>query len=521
VANAATLDSAVLQSAGAVSSKVRVRFAPSPTGYLHVGGARTALFNWLYAKNTGGTFVLRVEDTDRARSTKDSEDAVLEDLKWLGLEWDEGPGKGGPHGPYRQSERTDIYGKLVEELVQKGVAFPCFCSDLEIEQARKDAQERNLPPVYRGKWAQASAEEVEAEKAKGTPFCYRFRVPKHKDIVIKDTIRGDVKFNTDTLGDFVIMRSNGLPVYNFCVAADDALMQITHVIRAEEHLPNTLRQVLIYNAFDWKIPNFAHVSLILAADKSKLSKRHGATSVGEFREQGCLASAMVNFLSLLGWNDGTEQEIFTPQELQDKFSLGRINKSAAVFDRAKLDWMNGQYLKTLPIDEIVPLLSEQWTSSGLLTRESSPFVQTAARLVQSSLHLVNDANKELQHMLDYPFTQTLASEDVSEVLQDDFPQVVRAIVEAHDSGALEGALKEGEAGFKKWLKKALGKEQSRKGKRLFMPTRVALTGSMHGPEIGGVLELLHLEDGDVADSSKFVKLEDRIAILKEWLSHQL
>lgn len=461
----------------------------------------------------------RIEDTDRARSTKESEQAVLEDLKWLGLHWDEGPDIGGPHAPYRQSERTEIYNKLVDELVEKDLAFPCFCSDEEIDESRREAERDGLPPIYRGRWADATAEEVEAEKAKGTPYCYRFRVPKHQDVVIDDSVRGSITFSTDTLGDFVIMRSNGLPVYNFCVAADDALMKITHVIRADEHLPNTLRQVLIYNAFGWKTPNFAHVSLILAGDKSKLSKRHGATSVGEYRQQGCLPSAMLNFLSLLGWNDGTEQEIYSKDELTQIFSLDRIHKSGAVFDKAKLEWMNGQYLKHLPTDEVVPLLAEQWTSSGLLKKSDSPFVQTAARLVKSSLYLVNDANKELQHMLEYPFTQVLASEEVSEILQDDFPAVVKAIVDAHDSGELASALKDGEAGFGKWLK-ALGKEQGRKGKRLFMPTRVALTGSMHGPEIGGVLELLENENGDVSESSNFVALEDRISILKDWLSHQ-
>ncbi|EIE26633.1 non-discriminatory gln-glu-trna synthetase [Coccomyxa subellipsoidea C-169] len=505
-----------LNSAG----QVRVRFAPSPTGNLHVGGARTALFNYLYACNTGGKMVLRVEDTDQARSTKESEAAVLRDLAWLGIKWDEGPDIGGEHGPYRQSERTALYKQYVDTLVEQGKAYPCFCTDEELQQMKADAETKSLPPIYRGKWASASQDEVQQELAKGTPYCYRFRVPSDQEILIPDRIRGDVRFNTNALGDFVILRSNGLPVYNFCVAVDDALMRITHVIRAEEHLPNTLRQVLIYEALGFSIPTFGHVSLILAPDKSKLSKRHGATSVGEFREQGFLPEAMVNYLSLLGWNDGTEQELFSAEELQQKFSLERITKSAAVFDKTKLSWMNGQYLRALPDEEVISIASSLWTESGLLAKSDSAFVHRAVSILKNSLELIVDADTQLRELLDYPLEASIANDEkVAAVLEDNFAEVANAVVAAFDSGELPAALAEGADAYKGWMK-ALGKAQKRKGKRLFMPLRVALTGTSHGPDVGEVLGLLTLEDGDVKEAGAYVPLSQRVEALRGWLAKQ-
>ena len=498
---------------------VRVRFAPSPTGNLHIGGARTALFNWLYAKNQGGTMVLRIEDTDKARSTIESEQAVLRDLAWLGIKWDEGPDVGGPYGPYRQSERKDIYKKYVDQLVEAGVAYPCFCSDEELEKMKAEAEEKKLPPIYRGKWATASKEEVEAEMARGTPYCYRFRVPKNEIIKINDIVRGEVKWNTDTLGDFVLLRSNGLPVYNFCVAIDDASMKITHVLRAEEHLPNTLRQVLIYKALGFPIPTFGHMSLILAPDKSKLSKRHGATSVGEFKEEGFLAPAMVNFLSLLGWNDGTEQEIFTEQELCDKFTLDRITKSGAVFDKTKLSWMNGQHLRSLDQDTMQSMVGRALKDAGLVKEVDSPFAKAAVEIVSSSLELVNDAEKEVVPLLEYPLEETLASDSAKKILEDDFVQVAKAVLEAYDAGDLQAAIAGEPKGFKDWIS-SIGKAQERKGKRLFMPIRIALTGRMQGPDVGDVMRLLALESGDVQAPHHVLHIDDRMSTLRSWVDSQ-
>lgn len=501
-------------------SGVRVRFAPSPTGNLHVGGARTALFNWLFARATGGRFILRVEDTDLQRSTRESEAAMVRDLQWLGLDWDEGPDLPGPFGPYRQSERTALYQQLADKLLRQGQVYRCFCTDQELEAMRADQEARKLPPKYAGKWSRASEAEVAAELAKGTPHSYRFRVPSDKIIKINDLVRGEVSWNTDTLGDFVVLRSNGQPVYNFCVSVDDGRMKISHVIRAEEHLPNTLRQALIYEALGLPMPVFGHVSLILAPDRSKLSKRHGATSVGQFKEMGLLPQAMVNYLALLGWNDGTEDEIFTPKQLVEKFSLSRVTKSAAIFDNTKLTWLNGQHLRLLSDAQAEDLLASQWASSGMIKEGegSRETVQQCSSLVRNGLELIADADVELQGLLTYPLQETLASDDARPVLEDGLADVSAALLSEWDSGALLAAIDGGADAWKKWMK-GFGKAAGRKGKRLFMPLRVLLTGCMHGPDVGETLRMLRTAEGDdsLAASGKAmcVGVEERIRILRE------
>ena len=487
---------------------VRVRFAPSPTGNLHVGGARTALFNWLYARNLGGKLILRVEDTDQARSTRESEDAMVRDLKWLGLDWDEGPDCGGPYGPYRQSERQAIYKQLAMQLVEEGHAYPCFCTDKELTMMKEEQEAKKLPPKYTGKWATASEEEVDAEMAKGTPFVYRFRVPEGERIEIDDMIRGKVGWDTDTLGDFVLLRSNGLPVYNFCVAVDDATMGITHVLRAEEHLPNTLRQALVYDALKFPRPTFGHMSLILAPDRSKLSKRHGATSVGQFKDQGYLSSTMINYLSLLGWNDGTEQEIYETSELVERFGVDRINKSPAVFDNVKLNWMNGQHIRLLPEEERDAMVGKVLVERGLATEAESAFAKKAAAMCANSIELVEDAASEVEAILGYPLAENAEDAKMAKIFEDDFGEIADAVVAGFDSGELRSAIEAGE--FKAFVN-ATGKALERKGKRLFMPFRVALTGRMQGPDVGEVMDLL-LAEG-VPD--KAVKLEERVEELKK------
>jgi len=492
---------------------VRVRFAPSPTGNLHVGGARTALFNWLYARKTGGKFVVRVEDTDQARSTRESEEAMIRDLKWLGLDWDEGPDKEGDCGPYRQSEREAIYKEYADKLVEGGQAYPCFCTDEELDAMRAHAEANKLPPKYTGKWSSASAEEVQEMKDKGVPFVYRFRVPENELITINDIVRGEVTWNTDTVGDFVLIRSNGLPVYNFCVAIDDATMGITHVLRAEEHLPNTLRQMLVYQALGFEQPQFGHMSLILAPDKSKLSKRHGATSVGDFKEQGYLPEAMVNYLSMLGWNDGSEKEIYTVEELYEAFQLERITKSPAVFDKTKLSWMNGQHLRALPVETSKGMIGEQLVGCGLLASNQGPLVDALVACVQNNLELVADAEKEVRPLLGFPLAETMASGGASKVVEDEYGEIVTAVVEGFESGALPGAIAAGD--FKGWVN-GVGKALGRKGKRLFMPMRIALTGRMQGPDVGEVLSILALAEGQVAEEGALMLLPERVAALKAW-----
>lgn len=494
---------------------VRVRFAPSPTGSLHVGGARTALFNWLYAKKTGGKFILRVEDTDTARSTRESEQSMLADLNWLGLDYDEGPEKGGEFGPYRQSERGAIYQTLARRLMKSGHVYKCFCTDEELEQMRAEQEAKKLPPKYVGKWKTASEEEVKAMEATGAPYTYRFRVPEGERIEIDDLIRGKVGWDTDTLGDFVILRSNGIPVYNFCVAVDDATMGITHVLRAEEHLPNTLRQALVYDALEFKRPIFGHMSLILAPDRSKLSKRHGATSVGQFKEQGYLQKTMINFLALLGWNDGTEKEIYEVDELAPLFEIERINKSPAVFDTVKLNWMNGQHIKLLPESEQNEMLGAAMEKSGVMSASASDDAKKMAiSLVKDSIELTEDVSAKVKEILEYPLQEEMkTNEQMQKVIEDDFQPIVDAIVTAYESGELQECVKNNEV--KKFIN-ATGKALDRKGKRLFMPFRIALTGRTAGPEVGDALVLLGmLKDGD---SSSAVLLDERIKTLKETFS---
>src|SRR5262245_2925160 len=333
-------------------SEVRVRFAPSPTGSLHIGGARTALFNWLFARGREGLMALRVEDTDVERSTSESERAVVDDLRWLGLDWDEGPEVGGPYGPYRQSERKEIYRREANRLCAAELAYPCFCTDEELEARRRAAQAAGRTPQYDGTCRDLDEEERAERRAEGRSESIRFRVPG-EPAVVRDLIRGDVVFPADAVGDFVILRSNGLPTYNFACVVDDAAMRFTHVIRGEEHLSNTNRQVFLYRALGHPEPAFAHISLILNPDRSKMSKRKGeeATFVSEFRAQGYLPEALINFLALLGWSWDGEREIFSRDELVEKFSLERVNATPAVFNREKLEWMNGQYLRAMPLEE--------------------------------------------------------------------------------------------------------------------------------------------------------------------------
>jgi len=473
-----------------------------------VGGARTALFNYLYAKRRGGTFVLRVEDTDQARSTRASEESMIADLKWLGLDWDEGPDIGGPCEPYRQSERGEIYLALANRLVESGHVYKCFCTDEELEEMKAKQEAEKLPPKYMGKWSTASAAEVQEMLDKGVPYTYRFRVPEGQRIEIDDLVRGKVGWDTDTLGDFVLMRSNGMPVYNFCVAVDDATMGITHVLRAEEHLPNTLRQVLVYNALGFPTPTFAHMSLILAPDRSKLSKRHGATSVGQFKDEGYLSKTMVNYLALLGWNDGSEKEIFEIDELCKLFGIDRITKSPAVFDKVKLNWMNGQHLRLLPEAEVETLVGEALKASGLVKESSGSAVSAILPMIKESIELVQDVVPQVQQIFGYPLKENMEDEAMKKVLEDDFQPIVNAIVAGHESGALGAAVKEGNV--KKFINDT-GKALDRKGKRLFMPFRIALTGRMQGPEVGDVLVLLEKAAGS---SDAIISLDERVATLK-------
>ena len=326
---------------------MRVRFAPSPTGNLHIGTLRTALFNQLFAKARGATTVLRIEDTDLARSNPAYETSIMEGLAWMGLIPDEGPHCDGGYGPYRQSERAALYLAAADRLVASGHAYFCFCSAADLDAERADADAQKQPYVYSGKCRHLSTDRRDEYLAEKRPYTYKFHVPIEGDIMVSDLIRGDIVFESRLIGDFVMMKSDGMPSYNFAVVVDDIAMAITHVIRGEDHISNTPKQIALFHALGATLPAFAHLPMILGPDKSKLSKRHGATNVTEYREQGFLAEAMFNYLSLLGWSSPDEKEIMTPAEIFERFSLDRVSKSGAVFDLTKLTWMNGQYIRDM------------------------------------------------------------------------------------------------------------------------------------------------------------------------------
>lgn len=510
--------------ANSKTSTVRVRFAPSPTGALHVGGARTALYNWLHAKKKKGSFVLRVEDTDLARSTRESEDMVLSDLRWLGLHWDEGPDVGGERAPYRQSERGDIYIKLAEKLLQEGKAYPCFCTEEELEAKRLQAEAEGRPPQYDGTWRNADEAEVRRRMHAGEPYTVRFKVPHGSRVIIDDVIRGKVAWDANsTVGDFILLRSNGVPVYNFCVAVDDILMGMSTVIRAEEHLTNTLRQVLIVRALDYATPEYAHCSLILGSDRSKLSKRHGATSITQFREEGYLPSAMINYLATLGWNDGSEKEIYSVDELIKAFDISRITKSPAMFDGDKLRYINGQHLRALSDEELEALVIPEWLSSGVFTeavQKNEQLARSAIQLVRGSMELLKDASEYITAALSFPLEETVEGEEAKEMVQEGggFKELAEIVLRDYDAGEFPtGSAGEDHAGvWKKWVK-ATGKATGRKGKRLYHPLRLALTGKMSGPDVGSILEVMYLSEQDKA-AACLVPLSARMEMLRAVLN---
>jgi glutamyl-tRNA synthetase len=468
---------------------VRVRFAPSPTGSLHIGGARTALFNWLFTRGQKGSFVLRIEDTDRERSTAESERAVIEDLRWLGFDWDEGPETGGDHGPYRQSERQELYAGLARELLEKGNAYPCFCTDEELAERRAAVQKATLSPKDQWVCRDLTEEKRAAKRAEGRPESIRFRVPGNP-IVVRDLVRGNVEFGGDVVGDFVILRSNGLPTYNFACVVDDSGMGITHVLRGEEHLSNTNRQIMVYRALGLEEPQYAHISLILNPDRSKMSKRSGeaATFVSEFRDQGYIPEALINFLVLLGWSLDGEREFFTRDELVELFSLERVNATPAVFDRVKLEWMNGYYLRNMPLPERVARVKE-----FLATHDRLPQRDDLDELLTKTVAAVGDRMKTLVDVEDY----------AGFAFSEDFPVDAKARTEMlGKEGAranLEAmaemveSIEEFSTEKLEARARSLAERLGVKAGQLFFPARVALTGQKKAPGLFEVMDLLGRE----------------------------
>lgn len=356
---------------------IRVRFAPSPTGTLHIGGARTALFNWLFARKYKGKMVLRIEDSDIRRSREDSALGIIDGLRWLGLDWDEGPEAGGDYGPYRQSERLPIYSGYLRQLLEQDQAYYCFCTAEQLAAEKEAARQSKKDYKYGGHCRHISKSEAQERIRSGERAVVRFKAPAHGSVVVNDLIRGEVGFDNRLLDDFILAKSDGGPTYNFAVVVDDHCMAISHVIRAEEHLSNTPKQILLYKALGWGLPQFAHVSMILAPDRSKLSKRHGATSVQEFRDDGYLPEALINYLALLGWSSKEDRDFWSREELLDRFSLDGISRSPAIYDIEKLSWMNGNYLAQADSERIAALLYEdaQRKSSPISTDQLLPVIE--------------------------------------------------------------------------------------------------------------------------------------------------
>ncbi|MCR3921098.1 MAG: glutamate--tRNA ligase [Firmicutes bacterium] len=470
-------------------AEVRVRFAPSPTGPLHIGGARSALFNWLFARHHHGIMVVRIEDTDLDRSTRAYEELILESMRWLGMDWDEGIGVGGPNGPYRQQERLHLYQPFVEQLLESGQAYHCYCSEEELDAERQKLTAQGQTPRYLGKCRNLSQQDREEKCAVGRKPVVRFRVPEDTLLVVDDMVRGRVEFESDGIGDFIIVKSDGIPTYNFAVVLDDALMNITHILRGEEHLSNTPRQLLIYQALNFKLPRFAHISLILGEDRSKMSKRHGATSVVQYRDQGYLPEALVNFLALLGWSPEGEKEIYTAEELAQLFSLERVSKSPAVFNFAKLKWMNAHYIKEAPLEDITKQCVPYLQKAGLVEANPSPqqwmWLEQVVATSQEKIEYLAQAPELLQAFFGETVILDQSDEDAKRVLAlETSPAVIAAfLTKVQEVSEWDGDLV-------RQLIKEVGKNVGVKGKALFMTVRVAVSGQSHGPDLNALLVLL-------------------------------
>lgn len=479
--------------------QVRVRFAPSPTGALHIGGARTALFNWLYARRNGGSLILRLEDTDNQRSTQESAHGILEGLRWLGIDWDEGPDRGGPFAPYRQSQRLDIYQLYLQALLDAGAAYYCFCSPQDLAEEKARALKAGGDYKYSGR-CRCLGKEVALQRVRdGYPAVIRLRAPASGVTLVNDLIRGAVEFDNSLMDDFIIAKSDGWPTYNFAVVIDDHTMDISHVIRAEEHLSNTPRQVLIYQALNWELPQFAHVSMILAPDRSKLSKRHGATSVQEFRDLGYLPQALLNYLALLGWSSGTDQELWDMKDVIPLFSLDQVSRSAAVYDLDKLTWINGHYISRAEPGMLLEEMLRSERVQAWLSDFTMDYLLAVVELIKGRAKLIPDLIDAAAYFFE-PVSgydakgvkKHFAREDCAELLQAGLE--VLSADQDFTLQSLEAALRD---------KAAL---MNVKAADLIHPLRLALTGRTNSPGIFEVAVLLGRE-----------KCLERIKQALEWI----
>lgn len=476
-----------------MSKKIRVRYAPSPTGHLHIGNARTALFNYLFARHAGGDFVIRIEDTDQKRNIEGGEESQLENLAWLGVDWDESPDKPGKYGPYRQSERKDIYDPLVDQLMASNRAYKCYCTEEELEEEREAQRARGEMPHYSGKCAHLTAEQQKEKEAQGITPVIRFRVQKENTYEFDDIVKGHITFEAESVGgDFVIIKRDGMPTYNFAVVVDDHYMEITHVLRGDDHIANTPKQLMVYEAFGWEPPTFGHMTLIINAETGKkLSKRDETILqfIEQYRDLGYQSEALFNFIALLGWSPVGEEEIYSPEELVEIFDADRLGRSPAAFDAKKLEWIANQYMKEMDLDELtlkaVPHLVQAGYMSENPSEEESARIKKIISLYQDQMSYA----AEITELATLFFEEDLEiSDDAKEVLQGEtVPQVLKAFkaqlqeVEPFEAANIQKAVK------------AVQKETGVKGKNLFMPIRVAVSGQMHGPQLNDTIELLGRE----------------------------
>ncbi|HWO78569.1 MAG TPA: glutamate--tRNA ligase [Bacillus sp. (in: firmicutes)] len=472
-------------------SEIRVRYAPSPTGHLHIGNARTALFNYLYARNQNGKFIIRIEDTDKKRNIEGGEESQLTHLKWLGIDWDESIDLGGEYGPYRQSERNDIYSRYYNELLDKGLAYKCYCTEEELEAEREEQASRGETPRYSGKCRHLSDDDRARLEAEGRKPSIRFLVPAGKVYQFNDIVKGEVSFESDGIGDFVIIKKDGIPTYNFAVAIDDHLMEITHVLRGDDHISNTPKQLMIYEAFDWEPPIFGHMTLIVNESRKKLSKRDKSIIqyIEQYKELGYLPEALFNFIALLGWSPGGEEEIFSKEEFIQMFDPNRLSKSPALFDKQKLTWMNNQYIKKLEVDKLVDLALPHLVRAGRvsesMTEAEKAWTEKLIALYQEQMSY----GAEIVELSELFFKDEISydEEAKSVISEEQVPQVLASFKEKvetldpYEANEINAAIKQ------------VQKDTGHKGKKLFMPIRVAATGQTHGRDLAITLELLGKE----------------------------
>ncbi len=475
-----------------MTDKIRVRYAPSPTGKLHIGNARTALFNYLFARSMGGEFIIRIEDTDTKRNIEDGEKSQLENLAWLGMDWDESPENPGEYGPYRQSERLSIYQPLIDDLLARDLAYKCYMTEEELEEEREAQKARGEMPHYGGQHAHLSDEEIAAFEAEGRQPVVRIRVPEGVTYQFDDIVKGPVTFESKNIsGDWVIQKRDGMPTYNFAVVVDDHMMKITHVLRGDDHIANTPKQMMVYDAFGWEIPRFGHMTLIINSETNrKLSKRDGSILqfIDQYKQLGYLPQAMFNFIALLGWSPKGEEEIFSQEELIQQFDPDRLSTSPASFDKKKLEWINNTYMKAADLDTVVSLALPHLQAAGKVSQNPDAQemawihklvalyhdqISYGAEIVEASSLFFND-----EVHLDASAKEIMQGETVPTVVESMREKLSQLSDEAFTSENINP------------LVKAVQKETGVKGKNLFMPIRIAVSGQMHGPQLADMIEVL-------------------------------